>query len=209
MIDLSKYPEFLTSHHLVELGLYPTVDSAYFARQRGTGPSFIKCNRKILYTKQSLLAWMNKNLKQHDSFGSKEIIDSLKDVERKQIVPVDTSEERLLELESEFGDKIILFYVKEWLATVGVVETAYNYKSQIASIFDRFGYVFPTNLKELRKDIHYISCSFLDAIRLSELTQNAKRSRLFVFNAYMKFLESRTGGYIKPIKLSWTDIRDN
>lgn len=58
MNGLNKYPEFLKSHHLVELGIFPHVDAVYVARFRGKSPDYVRVNRKILYPKESVIQWI-------------------------------------------------------------------------------------------------------------------------------------------------------
>ena len=62
---LKKYPDFLTPNHLVEMGLYPSVDSVYLARARNQTPCFIQVKRKVLYPKLSLLEFLLDNSHSH------------------------------------------------------------------------------------------------------------------------------------------------
>jgi hypothetical protein len=54
----SSLPELLSSQHLVELGLYPSLDAAYLARIRGHSPDFLKLHKKVLYPKRSVLEFI-------------------------------------------------------------------------------------------------------------------------------------------------------
>ncbi|MCX5922145.1 MAG: hypothetical protein NTX86_02355 [Candidatus Dependentiae bacterium] len=67
---LSDLPQFLSSHHLVELGLYPSLDAVYLARVRGHSPDFIKLKRKVLYPKNSVLQFIEQRMKKGGSSGS-------------------------------------------------------------------------------------------------------------------------------------------
>lgn len=55
---LEAAADFLTSDDLVTLGLYKSRNSIYFARSKGIGPDFIKLGRRILYPKNSVLAFV-------------------------------------------------------------------------------------------------------------------------------------------------------
>lgn len=59
---LDKMPEFLSSHDLVGLGLFPSTDSVYFARRRGNSPDFIKMGRKVIYPKASVVKFLEECL---------------------------------------------------------------------------------------------------------------------------------------------------
>lgn len=56
-------PEFLNSHDLVKLGLWPSDDAVYLARLRGLSPDFIKLGKKILYPKASVIEFIQRHLK--------------------------------------------------------------------------------------------------------------------------------------------------
>ena len=58
---LKEYPDFITPNHLVEMGLYPSVDSVYLARKRNETPYFIQFKRKLLYPKPSVLEFLLEN----------------------------------------------------------------------------------------------------------------------------------------------------
>jgi hypothetical protein len=60
---LNDLPEFITSKVLVELGLYPTISACRVSRHKGTSPSYLKIGRKILYPRESVLEFINKNFK--------------------------------------------------------------------------------------------------------------------------------------------------
>jgi len=55
-------PDFLTTNDLVNLGLYPSLDSAYFARIKSDTPPFIKLGRRVLYPKDKLVQFIEYHL---------------------------------------------------------------------------------------------------------------------------------------------------
>jgi len=59
---LSSLPEFISSHELVQLGLFSSTDKAYVARVRGNGPAFLKIGRRIMYPKTSVMQFVNDHL---------------------------------------------------------------------------------------------------------------------------------------------------
>lgn len=61
---LDRLPEFLSTKHLVELGLYNSIDAAYQARLHGKSPAFLKMNRKILYPKEYVIEFLKTHLSQ-------------------------------------------------------------------------------------------------------------------------------------------------
>ena len=61
-ISFMECPEFLTSTHLVALGLYANLDAAYQDRRDGKGPAYIQTKRKVLYPKASVRKWIDDNL---------------------------------------------------------------------------------------------------------------------------------------------------
>jgi len=61
--SLEKFPEFLSSHHLVELGIYPDVNATYQSRRKGIGPDYIKLGRRILYPKESVIEFLQSRMK--------------------------------------------------------------------------------------------------------------------------------------------------
>lgn len=56
-------PPFLSSRHLVELGLFPSLDAVYLARIRGHSPDFIKLKRKVLYPRDCVLQFIEARMK--------------------------------------------------------------------------------------------------------------------------------------------------
>jgi len=60
--QLDSFPEFLTSNHLVDLGLYTSIDAAYSARIHGKSPDFLQFKRKILYPKTSVLQFLEQHI---------------------------------------------------------------------------------------------------------------------------------------------------
>lgn len=68
-LTLENMPEYLTTRHLVLLGIYPSTDATYHARAKGDGPEYIKMRHKILYTKSAVIEFlesrMNSNSTNH------------------------------------------------------------------------------------------------------------------------------------------------
>ncbi len=64
-------PELLSGEDLVRIGLYPNKAAAYLARYRGQSPDFVKIGKKILYPKESVVQFLNRNLKKGDVPNSK------------------------------------------------------------------------------------------------------------------------------------------
>lgn len=58
----SELPEFLNSHHLVSLGLWPNVSAVHLARMRGNCPDYLKIGKKIYYPKSSVIEFIEKNM---------------------------------------------------------------------------------------------------------------------------------------------------
>ncbi len=65
--SLAKLPEFLSSGHLVQLGIYKSIDSAYQARINGYSPRFIKLRHKVLYQKQAVIEFLEARMKSKNS----------------------------------------------------------------------------------------------------------------------------------------------
>lgn len=57
-------PELLSSQHLVELGLYASIDAAYLARLRSNSPDYLKLKGKILYPKSNVLEFLEARMRQ-------------------------------------------------------------------------------------------------------------------------------------------------
>ena len=66
LTKLEGLPEFLSSHDLVALGLFPSPDSVYLARFRGNSPDYCKFGRKIRYPKQSVIDFIESRMKRGD-----------------------------------------------------------------------------------------------------------------------------------------------
>ena len=60
---LVSFPEFLSSEHLVQLGIYKSIDAAYQARLHGHSPGYIKLRKKILYPKQAVAEFLASRIK--------------------------------------------------------------------------------------------------------------------------------------------------
>jgi len=61
--SLEKLPEFLSSNHLVKLGIFPNLDATFQARKKGVSPDYIKLARKILYPKQAVIEFLENRMK--------------------------------------------------------------------------------------------------------------------------------------------------
>ena len=59
---LDDKKELLTVHDLFDLGLYPSPEACHVARRRGHGPDYVKNGRKILYPRESVINFVNKQL---------------------------------------------------------------------------------------------------------------------------------------------------
>ena len=59
---LENLPEFLSSTHLVGLGIYKSIDSVYQARSNGNSPQFIKLAHKVLYSKQAVIEFLERGV---------------------------------------------------------------------------------------------------------------------------------------------------
>ncbi len=68
---LSQIPQFLSSRHLVQLGLYPSLDAVYLARARGQSPDFLKLKRKVLYPQDSVLLFIEQKMKKGNDAPAK------------------------------------------------------------------------------------------------------------------------------------------
>ncbi len=60
-VKLDSYSDLLTTKHLVELGLFSSLDAAYIARQKGQSPDFIQVKRRVLYPKAAVLAFLQRH----------------------------------------------------------------------------------------------------------------------------------------------------
>jgi predicted DNA-binding transcriptional regulator AlpA len=57
--SLKDRPEFLRSRDLIELGIYKSFSDISYSIKRDLAPPYIKIGeRKILYPKASLIAWL-------------------------------------------------------------------------------------------------------------------------------------------------------
>lgn len=70
--SLDKMPEYLSTQHLIQLGLYPSIDAAYQARLNGYAPEYIKLRHKILYKKSAVISFLAERTKQGDSFSQQQ-----------------------------------------------------------------------------------------------------------------------------------------
>lgn len=60
---LASLPDFLSSNDLVDLGLFSSPDSVYFARMKGNSPDFIKLGRRVIYPKASVIQFLERHTK--------------------------------------------------------------------------------------------------------------------------------------------------
>lgn len=58
--SLEQMPEYLSTQHLIALGIYSSVDAAYQARINGYSPDYIKIRRKILYDKKAVIEFLER-----------------------------------------------------------------------------------------------------------------------------------------------------
>lgn len=68
--QLDALPEFLTSTHLVELGLFSSIDSAYLARLRNNSPDYLKLKGKVLYPKSSVIEFIEQRMKKGSTLSN-------------------------------------------------------------------------------------------------------------------------------------------
>lgn len=64
---LENYPSFLTSEHLVDLGIYKNTDSAYHARTNSHSPPWIKLKHKVIYPKFGVIDFLVDRMEQESS----------------------------------------------------------------------------------------------------------------------------------------------
>jgi len=60
--SFEDFPEFLSTHDLIDLGIYPSVNAAYEDRIRGSSPKYIKLHHKILYPKKSVIEFLENRI---------------------------------------------------------------------------------------------------------------------------------------------------
>ena len=60
--SLNKLPEFLTTQHLVDLGLYPNRSSVHLARSRKQAPNCMKIGKKIVFLRCELINFVLENM---------------------------------------------------------------------------------------------------------------------------------------------------
>jgi hypothetical protein len=54
-------PDLCTVKHLIEFGVFSSEQSAHNARKNQKGPPYFKINRNILYPKEALIEYLEKN----------------------------------------------------------------------------------------------------------------------------------------------------
>jgi hypothetical protein len=57
-----QMPEYLSTRHLINLGIFSSIDAAYQARCNGNSPDFIKLRHKILFPKQAVINFLASRL---------------------------------------------------------------------------------------------------------------------------------------------------
>ncbi len=61
--SIQDMPEYLSTQHLIQLGIYPSIDAAYQARIQGYSPPYIKLRHKILYQKQAVIEFLDQRMR--------------------------------------------------------------------------------------------------------------------------------------------------
>lgn len=61
MVDLRNAPDFMTTQDLLDLGVFPSVGSAYHFRRKKNGIDFIKTRSSILYTKRAVISYLERH----------------------------------------------------------------------------------------------------------------------------------------------------
>lgn len=67
MSVLDSYPDLLTTKHLIELGLFSSLDAAYIARQKCKSPDFIQVRRRVLYPKAAVQEFIQRHTHQGET----------------------------------------------------------------------------------------------------------------------------------------------
>ncbi len=65
--SIEEMPEYLSTQHLIQLCIYARIDAAYTARIQGYSPPFIKLRHKILYSKKSVIEFLERRKNPGDS----------------------------------------------------------------------------------------------------------------------------------------------
>lgn len=60
--SLEGFPAFLSSHHLVKLGIFKSLDRAYIARKNGNTPKYIKLKHQFIYPKCEVISFLQDRL---------------------------------------------------------------------------------------------------------------------------------------------------
>jgi len=56
--SIEQMPDYLSTQHLIQLGIYPSIDAAYQARMNGFSPQYIKLRHKVLYSKKAVIEFL-------------------------------------------------------------------------------------------------------------------------------------------------------
>lgn len=60
--SLEGFPAFLSSHHLITLGIFKSLDRAYIARKNGNTPKYIKLKHQFIYPKCEVISFLEGRL---------------------------------------------------------------------------------------------------------------------------------------------------
>jgi|BogFormECP03_OM2_1039629.scaffolds.fasta_scaffold00001_59 hypothetical protein len=52
------WPEILETDDLVKVGLYPSMQAAYYSRKLGRAPEYFEVGKRIFYAKTAVLNWL-------------------------------------------------------------------------------------------------------------------------------------------------------
>lgn len=63
LTNLNSLPELLETSHLVQIGLYPSIEMAYLARKTGQSPDYFRMGRKYFYPKAKVIEFISSRLK--------------------------------------------------------------------------------------------------------------------------------------------------
>lgn len=65
--SIEQMPDYLSTQHLIQLGIYPSIDAAYQARVNGFSPQYIKMRHKVLYPKQAVIDFLESRIQSSKS----------------------------------------------------------------------------------------------------------------------------------------------
>lgn len=61
-------PEFSLTRDLVKLGLYSSVQCAYYARKTQNAPAYFEVGKKIFYPKTAIIQWLKESKRNEKNF---------------------------------------------------------------------------------------------------------------------------------------------